>query len=291
MSEPLAQMSAPRTAIRCSGLVHIYKSADVEVVALQGLDMTVYAGEIVAIVGASGSGKTTLMNVLSAVDQPSAGQAEVEGVDLTALREGQRDSYRQQVVGYVWQQARLNVMADLTVEENLQMPLIAARRPLIERRRRAAELMGGFGLERRGDHRPRALSGGEQQLLAVAVALANRPKVLLADEPTAGLDRASARHVLGRLRDVRASEGTTVVMVTHDQAVTPFVDRVLRIRDGRVSTETSAARGERVVLDRAGRLQLPRHLVEELGLRGLVSVRRVGDGILIEPAHDEDAGG
>jgi putative ABC transport system ATP-binding protein len=284
-------MSEPQTAIRCSGLVHIYKTADVEVVALQGLDMTVYTGEIVAIVGASGSGKTTLMNVLSAVERPSAGQVVVEGVDLAELREGQRDRYRQQVVGYVWQQARLNVMADLTVEQNLQMPLVAARRPVGERQRRAAELMSDFGLEQRWEHRPGALSGGEQQLLAVAIALANRPRVLLADEPTAGLDRGSARDVLSRLREVRASEGTTVVMVTHDQAVTPFVDRVLRIRDGRVSTETSAARGERVVLDRAGRLQLPRHLVEEVGLRGLVSVRREGDGILIEPAHDEGADG
>jgi putative ABC transport system ATP-binding protein len=281
-------MSAAGPMIACHGLVHIYKTADVEAVALQGLDLEISAGEMVAIVGASGSGKTTLMNVLAAVDRPSAGQAVVAGWQLLGLNEGQRDRYRREAVGYVWQQANLNFMPELTVEENMQLPLIAAAKPRSERLERGAELMRDFGLEHRRRHLPRALSGGEQRLLAVSVALANRPKVLLADEPTAGIDHAMGGTVLTRLRETRDRDGTTIVFVTHERSAEHYVDRVLRIRDGRTSTETRADVGERVIVDRTGRLQLPRHLIDEVGLRGLARVRREGDGILIEPAHDED---
>jgi putative ABC transport system ATP-binding protein len=150
--------------------------------------------------------------------------------------------------------------------------------------------MRDFGLEHRRRHLPRALSGGEQRLLAVSVAIANRPKVLLADEPTAGIDRAMGGNVLTRLRETRDRDGTTIVFVTHERSAEQYVDRVLRIRDGRTSTETRADVGERVIVDRTGRLQLPRHLIDEVGLRGLARVRREGGGILIEPAHDEDGG-
>ena len=275
--------------IECHGLVHIYKTADVEAVALQGLDLVIGAGEMVAIVGASGSGKTTLMNVLAAVDRPSAGDVVVAGWQLLALSEGQRGRYRREAVGYVWQEANLNFMPEITVEENAQLPLIATARSRSERVERAGELLRHFGLEHRRRHLPRELSGGEQRLLAVAVAMANRPSVLLADEPTAGLDRAMGLTVLERLRETRDRYGTTVVFVTHERSAEEHVDRVLRIRDGRTSTETRADFGERVIVDRTGRLQLPRHLIDEVGLRGLVRVRREGDGILIEPAHDQEA--
>ena len=269
-------------AIECRGLVHIYKTADLEVVALQGLDMTVDEGELVALVGASGSGKTTLMNVLAAVERPSAGLAVVAGTDLAMLGEGARDRYRRQVVGYLWQEATLNLMPQLTAAENLQLPLLAAGRPWQDRRARAAELLRDFGLEHRADHRPPMLSGGEQQLLAIAVAVANRPQVLLADEPTAELDAEAAGSVLASLGRLRDREGTTVLMVSHDREVGRRVDRVLRIRDGRTSTETRETTGELVILDRAGRLQLPRHLIQEAGLGGLVRVHGEGPRVVIE---------
>jgi putative ABC transport system ATP-binding protein len=274
-------------AVECAGLVHIYKTADLEVVALQGLDMTVEEGEVVAIIGASGSGKTTLMNVLAGVQTPSAGVARVAGWDLSSLSGVARDVYRRDVIGYVWQSATLNLTAELTVDENLQLPLLVARKSRDERRARATELLEAFELTGRGHHLPAQMSGGEQQRLALGVAMANRPRVLLADEPTAELDRASARQVLEDIRGVREREGTTVVMVTHDHEVERHVDRILRIRDGRTSTETTAAGGELVILDPAGRLQLPKSVLQASGLGARVRVRAEKGRVVIEPPEAE----
>jgi putative ABC transport system ATP-binding protein len=271
-------------AIECRSLVHIYKSADLEVFALQGLDMTVEEGEVVAIVGASGSGKTTLMNVLAAVDKPSAGQAVVAGCELGSLSDRSRDSYRRDVIGYVWQNATLNLTPELTVSENLQLPLMLARRSRNARRERAAELLDTLGLTQLRDHLPAQLSGGEQQRLALGVAIANRPKVLLADEPTAELDRSSARRVLEDLGRLRDRDGTTIVMVTHDHEVERHVDRVLRIRDGRTSTETRAETGELLIVDAAGRLQIPRSVRQEANLGARVRVRVEDGRVIIENA-------
>ncbi len=272
--------------VECRGLVHIYKADELEVVALQGLDMTVAEGEVVAIVGASGSGKTTLMNVLAAVDRPSAGHASVGGWDLAALGESQRDRYRRQVVGYIWQDSMLNLTLQVTVEENLQLPMMAAGARWAERRARAEELLRTFGIWERRRHLPVQLSGGERQRLALGVAMANRPQVLLADEPTAELDRASARQVLGHVQDLREREGTTVIMVTHDHEVERYADRVLRIRDGRTSTESRTESGELVILDRAGRLQLPKSVIAETGLRDRVRVRVEDGRVVVEPGED-----
>jgi len=274
-------------AIECAGLVHIYKTADLEVFALQGLDMTVEDGEVIAIVGASGSGKTTLMNVLAGVQVPSAGQARVAGWDLASLSDGTRDRYRRDIIGYVWQSATLNLTEELTAEENLQLPLLVAGKPWPERKQRAAELLEAFELSHRRDHLPAQMSGGEQQRLALGVAVANRPRVLLADEPTAELDRASARQVLEDIRALREREGTTVVMVTHDHEVEKHVDRVLRIRDGRTSTETRADTGELVILDPAGRLQLPKSVLQASQLGSRVRVRAEKGRVVIEPPEGE----
>jgi ABC-type lipoprotein export system ATPase subunit len=274
-------------AVECAGLVHIYKTADIEVVALQGLDMTVEEGEVVAIVGASGSGKTTLMNVLAGVQSPSAGVARVAGWDLSSLSGVARDVYRRDVIGYVWQSATLNLTAELTADENLQLPLLVAGKSRGERRARATELLEAFELTGRGHHLPAQMSGGEQQRLALGVAMANRPRVLLADEPTAELDRASARQVLEDIRRLREREGSTVVMVTHDHEVERHVDRILRIRDGRTSTETTAAGGELVILDPAGRLQLPKSVLQASGLGARVRVRAEKGRVVIEPPEAE----
>ena len=270
------------SAVECRSLVHIYKAADLEVFALQGLDMTIEDGEVVAIVGASGSGKTTLMNVLAAVEKPSAGQATVAGWELGSMSERARDAYRRDVIGYVWQNATLNLTPELTAAENLQLPQMLARRSREEHRERSRELLETLGLTHRRHHLPSELSGGEQQRLALGVAIANRPKVLLADEPTAELDRAAARRMLEDLGKLRDRDGTTVVMVTHDHEVERHVDRVLRIRDGRTSTETRAATGELLILDPSGRLQLPKAVLKAAGLGARVRVRVEEGRVIIE---------
>ena len=276
------------------GLVHIYRTDDLEVVALQGLDLRVAEREMIAIVGRSGSGKTTLMNVLAGVEAPSAGRVQVAGHDLARMTGAERESYRRDVVGYVWQRSQVNLWPELDAHENVQVPMLAERRPAREREARAADLLAALGLEGRRRRRPRQLTGAEQQRLALAVALANGPRLLLADEPTAELDGAAARSLLADLAAVVRHAGAAVVMVTHDHQVERYVDRVIQIRDGRTSTErrwVERAEGvvadELVILDRVGRLQLPRHLVEELRLRDRVRVRREGDSLRIFREHGD----
>lgn len=273
--------------VDCQGLVHIYKANGLEVVALQGLDLEVHEGETIAIVGRSGSGKTTLMNILAGVEVPSAGRAVVAGHDLTKMEPAERNLYRRGVVGYLWQQSALNLVPELTALGNVQLPQIPTT-PASERVRRSTQLLQQLGLGARLDSRPAQLSGGEQQRLALAVAIANRPRVLLADEPTGELDTSTASEIMQDLRRLQQALGATVVLVTHDRQVEHHVDRVIRIRDGRTSTETryvdlggDVVADELVILDQAGRLQLPRAYVEALGLRGRVRVRREGDRLVI----------
>jgi ABC-type lipoprotein export system ATPase subunit len=278
--------------VDCQGLVHIYKAGELEVVALQGLDLSVDEGEAIAIVGRSGSGKTTLMNVLAGMETPSAGRVRVAGRDLTQLAGRARDRYRREVVGYLWQHSMLNLTPELSALDNVQLPLLAAGRSRRQRRDQALGLLEEVGLGGRIDSRPAQLSGGEQQRLALAVALANRPALLLADEPTAELDSVTAGAILRDVRALQARLGTTVVMVTHDAQVERHVDRVIRIRDGRTSTETRYVEDvadELVILDRAGRLQLPKGHVDALGLKDRVRVRREGDRIVIQKP-DEPGG-
>jgi putative ABC transport system ATP-binding protein len=278
----------PGALVDVEGLVHIYRTDELEVVALQGLDLQVGEREMIAIVGRSGSGKTTLMNVLAGVEAPSAGRAHVAGHDLARMTGAERESYRRDVVGYVWQRSQVNLWPELDARENVQVPMLADRRSAAKREARAADLLEALGLERRRNRRPGQLTGAEQQRLALAVALANGPRVLLADEPTAELDGPAAQSLLVDLAAVVRHAGAAVVMVTHDHQVERHVDRVIQIRDGRTSTERrwverdeGVVADELVILDRVGRLQLPRHLVEELGLRDRVRVRREGDSLRI----------
>jgi ABC-type lipoprotein export system ATPase subunit len=283
--------------IVCDNLVKIYKVADLEVVALQGLDLLVNAGEMIAIVGASGSGKSTLLNILGGLDVPSAGRAVVAGHDLTQMGRRERTRYRRRTIGFVWQQTAKNLLPYLSAVENVEMPMILNGSA---NRQRALELLGMVGLAERADHRPERLSGGEQQRVAIAVALANQPEVLLADEPTGELDTGTSAEVFDLMRHVNAELGTTVIIVTHDPLVSEQVQRTVAIRDGRTSSET-LRRGrlsdegeheivaeEFAVLDRAGRLQLPRAMVESLGLEGRVRVHMEEDHIEIWPdVHPE----
>ena len=282
--------------VECEGLVHIYKTDELEVVALQGLDLSVEPGESVAIAGRSGSGKTTLMNILAGVEAPSAGTVVVAGRDLNRLGPGERERYRREIAGYVIQHAQANLSQELDAEENVQVPMLAGGAGGGERARRAGELLERLGLASKRRLRPAQLSGGENQRLALAVALANRPRLLLADEPTAELDGGTARALLTDLMAHLREEGVAAVIVTHDEEVARHVDRVIQIRDGRTSTETRyvehAERGlvadELAIMDRAGRLQLPRAYVEKLGLRDRVRLHLEDDHIRIRPAAPEE---
>jgi ABC-type lipoprotein export system ATPase subunit len=279
--------------IVCDGLVRIYKVADLEVVALQGLDLLVQPGELIAVVGASGSGKSTLLNILGGLDEPSAGRVLVAGHDLTRMGSRERTAYRRRVVGMVWQQTARNLLPYLTAVQNVELPMALDSRA--GRRARALELLSLVGLADRADHRPDRLSGGEQQRVAIAVALANSPSVLLADEPTGELDTTTSTEVFTMLRHVNAQLGTTIVIVTHDPLVSEQVGRTVAIRDGRTSTETfrrteltdegdhRVFHEEFAVLDRAGRLQLPRAHVRALGLSDRVRLRLEDDHITIWP--------
>ena len=282
--------------IICEDLFKIYKIADLEVVALRGLDLRVRNGELMAIVGASGSGKTTLLNILGGLDTPTAGKVSVGSTDLLRISDGDLVRYRRQDVGFIWQQTSRNLVPYLTAFQNVELPLILLGVPQRERRQRAEEMLKAVGLGERMQHRPERLSGGEQQRVAIAVALTHNPPLLLADEPTGELDSQSALTVLDVFNSLNESYGVTIVIVTHDASITDKVQRVVTIRDGRTSLEAvrksksfqpeAEPKGnydEFIVLDGAGRLQLPQEYVDKLKLTNRVRVLLAGDHITVWP--------
>jgi len=287
--------------IVCDGLVRIFKTEGIEVVALQGLELVVDRGDLLAVVGASGSGKSTLLNILSGLDVPTAGTARVAGYDLLNMSARRRLAYRRRVVGFVWQQTGRNLLPYLTAQENVALPMSLARgRTGRAGRRRAAELLDLVGVGYCADRRPAEMSGGEQQRCAVAVAVANDPEVLFADEPTGELDEATAVEVFGALQTINAELGVTIVVVTHDANVASEVRRTVAIRDGRTASEvrrtarvsadggTEVVTEEYAVLDRAGRMQLPAPFVEALELRDRVRLNLEPDHVRVHPGHGED---
>lgn len=289
------------THILCDGLVRIFKRAEVEVVALQGLDLRVDRGELVAIVGASGSGKTTLLNILSGLDAPSAGYAEVADAKLVGMTRKQRRAYRLHACGFVWQQAGQNLMPFLDAQANVEMPQWLSGRRRRNRGERAHHLLDVLGLGECRRQRPSELSGGQQQRLAIAVALANEPEVLFCDEPTGELDSHTAEDVFAALRQVNTELETTVVVVTHDAGVSDQVNRTVAIRDGRTSTETlrsfqeehedGVMAQEYAVLDRVGRLQLPQEFMDALDLDRRVRLELEQDHIGVWPPEVRHADG
>ncbi|MEU1281167.1 ABC transporter ATP-binding protein [Streptomyces sp. NPDC005805] len=292
--------------ITCDRLVRVFSTDGVEVQALQGLDLLVREGELMALVGASGSGKSTLMNILAGLDVPTAGAARVAGRDLLSMDAGARLRYRREVVGFVWQQTARNLLPYLTAVQNVALPMQLRGRGAPRGRRakaeRAHELLRMLGVDAYADHRPAQLSGGQQQRVAIAVSLANNPSVLLADEPTGELDSATGEQVFAAFRRANEELGTTIVIVTHDQAVADEVRRTVAIRDGRTSsevlrrTQVDAATGQESVvareyamLDRAGRLQLPADYTAALGMRDRVALELEPDHIGVWPDDDRDA--
>lgn len=283
--------------IVCRNLVKTYTTGPLEVPALQGLDLQVGVGELLGIVGKSGSGKSTLLHLLAANDTPTTGEVWVAGYNLLALSARQVTSYRRQVIGFVGQQTGRNLLPYLTARQNVEQPLNYAGMAGKAARLRADALLEMVGLAHRARHRPNALSGGEQQRVAIAVALANRPRLLLADEPTGELDSATAREIIALFKTIREQDGVTVVVVTHDPAVAEVADRAVAIRDGRISGER--IRGERlgtggiaapipqreyVVIDQTGRLQIPAEYLHTLGIADRALIRLEDGRIILERA-------
>lgn len=282
--------------IICQDLVQVFTTRDVEVQALQGLNLRVFAGELIAIVGASGSGKSTLLNVLSGLAAPTAGSAVVGGHDLLRMKSRERIAFQRRSVGFVWQQTTKNLLPYLTVAQNIAAAMVIARNGRAHSRKgRVDDLLKLLGLREYRDRRPGELSGGQQQRAAIAVAIANDPLVLLADEPTGDLDDASTEQVLGALELVNREKGITVVIVTHDPSVSTHVRRTVQIRNGRTSTEVrrstvqdaegreSVVAEEFAVIDRVGRLQLPKRFTERLDLYEVVRLELEADHVGVWP--------
>ena len=279
-------MTTPNsTYIECSGLFKIYKAAELEVVALRGLELTVGGGEIIAIVGASGSGKSTLLNILAGYDAPSAGTVRVGNYDLLQMTNREVVEYRRHEVGFIWQETSRNLFPYLSALENVELPMVISGAPGPERRQRARELLDVVGLAHRADHKPAQLSGGEQQRVAIAVGLSNQPPLLLADEPTGELDDETGEEMLELLNTVNTDIGTTIIIVTHDPAIATSVGRAIAIKDGKTSTETTrevsferklggdaSDTEEFLLIDSAGSVQIPREILDELSIGRRVRV-------------------
>lgn len=282
--------------IYCEGLVKIYKREDIEVVALQGLNLSVSSGEMMAIIGNSGSGKSTLLNILGGLDRPTAGQVRVGDWDLLKMTDDKLVEYKRNTVGFVWQNNARNLLPYLSAIENVEMPMMFSGN---YDRAYARQLLEWVGLKDRQHNKLHQLSGGEQQRVAIAIALANKPKLLLADEPTGSVDTMTSDMIMDIFRKMNKELGVTVVIVTHDLSLASKVDRVVAIRDGLTSTEFikrnpnltaagetpsawSAVHDEYVVLDRAGRLQVPKTFLEALNISDKATLEFDGEKIMIK---------
>ena len=266
--------------ILCTDIFKIFKVADLEVVALRGLDLSIDEGEVVAVVGASGSGKTTFLNILAGYDKPSAGTIEVNGKDLIQFSEKEAEHYRRSDIGFVWQQTSRNLFPYLTALENVQLPMKLNNLGSGETiTKKASTLLDLVGLKEKAHQTPENLSGGEQQRTAIAVGLANQPSILLADEPTGELDDQTASDILDLFGEINSELGTTIIIVTHDPQIAYKVRRVVLIQDGKTSKEIARTDGyhritgeassnqqleEFTLIDTNGRLQIPVDMLEDL---------------------------
>ena len=297
-------MSIMKTQIEhvvCTDVFKIFKVADLEVVALRGLDLTVYESEVVALVGASGSGKSTLLNILAGYDSPSAGQVTIAGKDLINMKGSEIEKFHREEIGFVWQQASRNLFPYLTSLENVALPMLLSTTSDSERKNRSEHLLNMVGMEHRSDHIPDQLSGGEQQRVAIAVGLANDPSLILADEPTGELDDRTASEILDLFGKVNQESKTTIVIVTHDPDIAYKVGRVVVIKDGKTSSEInrrdldSKISGEMdktkpleesLLIDSNGRVQIPRELLQTTGITNKVKAVAENTSIRIQPPEE-----
>ena len=287
--------------IICENLVKIYKTKDLEVLALQGLDLNIAKGELMAIIGNSGSGKSTFLNMIGGLDRPSAGKLTVDGKDLFKLNEKELVEYKRNTVGFVWQNNARNLVPYLTALQNVQLPMRFESEK--RQRARAYELLEMVGMAHKANNHLNQMSGGEQQRVAIAIALANNPKILLADEPTGSVDVKTGSYILDVFRELNKNLGLTIVIVTHDRALSKKVNRVVAIRDGKTSSEMIVkqdyadrldsvtmfdnAHDEFAVLDKAGRVQIPREILDQMGIRGNKVHLEMIDGKVVISAPDE----
>lgn len=301
--------------IRCENLVKIYKTTDIEVLALQGMDISIMPGELMAIVGNSGSGKSTFLNMLGGLDRPTAGKLYVDGKNLFKMTEQELVEYKRNTVGFVWQNNARNLLPYLTALQNVQMPMVFDNPE--KKEERALELLKLVGMDHKKDSKLSQLSGGEQQRIALAIALANNPKILLADEPTGSVDTKTGNYILDVFRKINRELGITVVIVTHDTKLTNKVNRVVSIRDGKTSSERIMRKSyaeelenvkmfseqadavkhyeealdiheEYAVLDRAGRVQIPRELLDKIGVKDNRVKLEYKDGKIILSSGDDE---
>lgn len=297
--------------IECENLVKIYKTNKIEVIALQGLDLTVEKGELIALIGKSGSGKSTLLNILGGLDRPTAGRLTVDGIDMLSIKKKDLIKYKRHTVGFVWQNDARNLIPYLTALENVMQPMLYVKGK--SRKEKAEKLLEIVGLKNRMKNKLTQLSGGEQQRVAIAIAMANSPKLLLADEPTGAVDTKTADMIFDIFRELNKTMNQTIVVVTHDMRLSAKVDRVVNIRDGKTSSEfirnisyarelelmhkqseeklsaTSGTHTEWLVLDRAGRLQLPQEYVDKLKIKipGRMLARMEDERIYLEKGAEE----
>lgn len=290
--------------IQADNLVKIYKTKDIEVVALQGLDLTVEQGEMMAIIGSSGSGKSTFLNMLGGLDRPSAGKLYVDQKNLFTMSEQELVEYKRSTVGFVWQNNGRNLLPYLTAYENIMLPMELSS--MNEKKERADRLLELVGLSSKKYNKMQGMSGGEQQRIAIAIALANSPKILLADEPTGSVDTKTSNYIFDLFKRLNQELGVTIVIVTHDVSLSRKVQRVAAIRDGKISSERilkedfaqrlketdqmvdwheTETQDEFAILDRSGRIQLPSEMLKEMDLSDnkLKVVMREGKIVLEKP--------
>jgi ABC-type lipoprotein export system ATPase subunit len=275
------------SAVEVRDVFRVYSTPEGDAAALQGLSLRVEQGQIVVVLGPSGSGKTTLLRLLAGLDRPSAGSVRVFGTDLGRLPGRRLDAYRAASVGYVDQHYVRSLAPELTAGELVALQLGLAGEPRAQRRAQAVELLGRVGLEDRADAHPAELSGGEQQRVAVCAALAHRPRVLLADEPTGELDAANAAVVYRLIAELARELDCTTVIVSHDPNSAQIADRAISIRDGRVSEEAGRrARDESIVVGRGGWLRIPEELLARAGIAGRATAKLADGGIVVQPAGE-----
>lgn len=294
--------------IECDNLVKIYKTKDIEVVALQGLDLTIYEGEFTAIIGKSGSGKSTLLNIIAGLDRPSAGSVLIDGQDLLKFSDLQLKEYNQETIGFVWQNNARNLIPYLSATQNVMVPLMITGKK--EKRLRAHYLLDLVGMGHKKDSKLTQLSGGEQQRVAIAIALANEPQLLLADEPTGSVDTVTAYHLLDMFKTLNEELGITIVVVTHDPKVANMVQRVIAINDGMIGSElhkkaysyesfehhpkdisfldTHKSHDEFVIIDKKGRMKVPEKIFEAMDLKGgeHLKVNKTEEGFIVNKRQE-----
>jgi len=291
-----------KNIIECDNLYKIYKDEDDEVFALQGLDFTVEEGELMAIIGNSGSGKSSLMNVLGGLDKPTTGRVFIDGTDMFKLSEKEMRLYRKKTVGFVWQNSSRNLLSHLTAYENIHM-ITRMSNSRKDSKRIALELLEKVGMSHRKDSKINQMSGGEQQRIAIAIAIANNPRILLADEPTGAVDSKTCSALFELFNDLNKTMNLTIIIVTHDMQVAHNVRRVVSISDGKIFKEFVAKESydvgdseliesnidggdsheEFLVIDRHNRVQLPVQFIDKLNLgkKGKIKAKVENDTIML----------